>query len=117
MSSPPPLGPRHRVHREVALGQVLLDRLALERGEVVDAPAAPVDHPPGAEGLRQPEHRPPQLGRELPRRGLRVALDGDVDVRDLAAQQLVAQRAADYPGRALTGRGSRAVPSAQEAAS
>ena len=28
------------------------------------------------------------------------ALDGDVDVRDLAAQQLVAQRAADYPGLA-----------------
>ena len=65
--------PRHRVHREVALGEVLLDRLPLEPGEVVDAAAAPVDDPPGAEGLGELEHRPAQLGRQLARRPLGVA--------------------------------------------
>ena len=70
---------RHRVDREVALRQVLLDGLALERSEVVHAAAAPVDHAPGAEGLGELEHRPaearpparaPRL-RDLPRRRCR----------------------------------------------
>ena len=91
---------RHRVDREVALRQVGLDGLALERGEVVDAPALLIHHPPRAEGLRQPEHRRAQLCRQLARCLLGVSLHGDVDVRDLAAEQLVAERAADYPGAA-----------------
>ena len=61
------IGPGHRVDREVAPGEVLLDRLALEGGEVVHAARAAVHHPPRAEGLREPEHRaraprPPSRG-------------------------------------------------------
>ena len=43
--------PCHRVDAEVAPGQVVLDAAAVQRRQVVDAPSAPVDHPPGAEGL------------------------------------------------------------------
>jgi hypothetical protein len=107
-------GARHRVHREVALSQVRLDRVALERREVVHAPGAAVNDPPRPEGLGEAEHRAAHLGGELAGGRLGVALHRDVDVGDLPAEQLVAQRAADYPGAAhrtcsRRTRGSRPV--------
>ncbi len=91
---------RHRIDGEVALAQIGLDRVALERREVVHALIAAVDHPPGAERLRQPEHGPLELGREGARGPRGVAGHRHVDVAHRAAQQLVAHGAADDPGLA-----------------
>ena len=59
-----------------------------------------IDHPPRAERLREPEHRSAELARERPGGLGRIALDGDVHVRDRPPEQLVPQGASDDPGSA-----------------
>ena len=92
--------PRHGVDGEVAASQVLLDRVALESGEVEHPAAAAVDHPPGPEGLREPEDRPPDLSSGLPGRALGVTRNGEVQVAHRPSEELVPQGSADDPGAA-----------------
>ena len=70
-----------RVGGEVAVGEVLLDRVALERRDVHrEAVVARHHRAPGAELLREPEGRgvdPPGDRLRGPRR---VALDGEVEI-------------------------------------
>ena len=84
--------------REVALRQIGLDRLAAQGGRVhLPGPVA-IDHAPGGELRRELEGVPPARRGDRPRRRLRAAGDGEVEVGDLAAQRRVAHRAADDPG-------------------
>ena len=89
--------PRQRVHGEVAGGEVLLDRLAVEGGEIDRAPAGEGDAP-GAVALREREDGAAAQPRVEAPGELRVGA-GDVDVDDLTPEQLVPERAADHPRR------------------
>ena len=93
-------GERHRdgVDGEVAKPQVELDRVRPQRGDI-DLPVAVVgDDPPGLEVLGELERMPSGVGGDLPRRLFDVAVEGDVDVDHVAAQDRVADGAADDPG-------------------
>ena len=93
----------HRVDRQVARGEVGLERAALQRGEV-DLPAAVAgDHAPGAELVGELERGAARAAAEAAGGAAHVAVDDDVEVGRRAAQQPVAQRAADEPG-ALAGQ-------------
>jgi hypothetical protein len=95
-----PAGERHgdRVDGEVAQSQVELDRTGTQRREV-DLPVAVVsDDPPGPEVVGQLERVTAGVGGDLPRGLLDVAVERDVDVDDVPAQDRVADRAADEPG-------------------
>jgi hypothetical protein len=89
---------RHGVHGEVPLAEVLLDRLSLQRREVPHPPAAPVDHPPRAEGLREPKHRAADPVGDRAGHPRRVARHRHVHVAHGPPEQLVAQGTADDPG-------------------
>ena len=99
--------PRERVDREVPRGQVLLDRLAVQRREVDGVPVAERDAP-GAVALGEREDGAAGQARVEARRQLGVRA-GDVDVHDLPAEQLVAQRAAHHPGRLVADRPANAL--------
>ena len=60
---------------------------------------AAADHAPGAERAGQLERGAAAGARDRPRGGLRVAGERDVEVGGVAAEQAVADRAADDPGR------------------
>ena len=95
-------GDRDRVGREVALGEVVLDRLAAHPGDV-DVPATVArERPPGSELGRELERRPTGGRGDLPCEVARVAGDREVDVDDRAAEDRVANSAADDP-RAVVG--------------
>ena len=98
---------RHRIDREVAAEEVLAQAGALDRrqrrGRVVelgarrhdvDARIVPVRHDCGAEPLVRRGAAVERVG-ERPRELDRVALDRDVDVEALLAEQDVPHRAAD----------------------
>ncbi len=88
-----------RVDGEVALREVLLDRLPEQRREIGLPAVTRLHDAPGAELLGQREDRSTRGARERPRRSLDVAADGQVDVGRRAAEQAVAHGAADEPGR------------------
>src|SRR5207342_2493296 len=84
-----------RVHGEVARRQVLLDRLPVQGGEV-DRVAAPEGDAPGAVPLGEGEDRAAGQARVETGRELGVGA-GDVDVHDVAAEELVANGSPDDP--------------------
>ena len=84
----------HRVEREVAPAQVLLQR-AGEPREVDRAGA--VDHAPRAVALAERERGAARLVRQRAGRRAGVALDQHVPVEHRPLQQQVAHRAADQP--------------------
>ena len=86
---------RDRVDREVACGEVVLDRRG-ERCEV-DRPAVGERDAPRAVTHRDREGRASRALRVAARRVLRLAA-GDVHVHDLPPEQPVADGAADDPG-------------------
>ena len=86
---------RDRVDREVPRRQVLLDRPG-ERREV-DGPPAVERDPPGSVPLGERKRSATGAIRIRPRSSLRLA-DGDVEVDELASEELVPHRAADDPG-------------------
>ena len=93
----------HRVDREVARGEVGLQRAALQRRDV-DLPAAVAgDHAPGAELVGELERGAAGAAAQAARGAAHVAVDDDVEVGRRAAQQAIAQRAAHEP-RALAGQ-------------
>ena len=106
----------HRVDREVALAQVGLDPVLAQRDEVDVPGVARADDAPGAELAGEPERRAAGGAREGARGLARVALDRDVDVVGRAAEQPVADRAADEPRRAAR-PAPRAPPRAARAGS
>ena len=87
--------PRERVDREVAGGEVFLDRPG-ERREVHRPPVGE-RRPPRAVTLGEGKRRAAHRARECARRSDRVPAR-DVDVDDGPPEQLVAERAADDPG-------------------
>ena len=90
----------HRVDRQVAGGEVGLQRAALQRGDV-DLPAAIAgDDAPGAELVGELERGATGPAPEAARGAAHVAVHDDVEVGRRTAQQPVAQRAPDEP-RAL----------------
>ena len=90
---------RQRVDAEVAQRKVPLDRRRLQSRDVADPLPSPADRPPGPERLRQLEGRTTRHAGHGPRRLLRGAVDGDVHVADLAAEQRVPDGSAHEPGR------------------
>ena len=90
-------GPCERVHGEVPGGQVVLDRLSVERREVVRAPV-PEGNTPGPVPLREQEDCATGQARVDAGRQL-WARARDVHVHDLPAEKLVAQRSAHDPRR------------------
>ncbi len=98
---------RDRVHREVALGEVLLDGLALQGGHVNLPAATRRVHPPGTEVAAQLEHGTTRDHGEMPRERPRVTGYRDVQIEHGAAQKPVAHRAADDPRRLVPQRLSR----------
>ena len=88
---------RERVHREVARGEVFLDARSVQRGEVDGVSVAERD-PPGPVALGEREDSTVRQARVATRGRLGVRAR-NVDVHDLAAAELVAQRAPDHPGR------------------
>ena len=85
---------RDRVDGEVTSRQIVLDG-ARKRREV-DGATAVQRHPPGAVSLRERERRTARALRVRARGSLRLA-HGDVEVDELAPEQLVAHGAADDP--------------------
>ena len=75
-----------RVDRQVAPGEIVLDRLALQRHQV-DLPAAVAgDHAPGAERLRERERVPARAAGDAARRSAAASPgDDDVEVGSRAA--------------------------------
>ena len=100
-------GPRERVDREVPRREVLLDRVAVKRGEVDRVPL-PEGDAPGAVALREREDGAAGKARVEARGQLGIRA-GDVDVHELPAEQLVAQRAADDPRRLVPDRPADAL--------
>ena len=98
-------GARHGVEREVAGREVVLDP-GRERREVDGSPVLERD-PPGPVALGERKRRAAARPRERPRGDLGLAAR-DVEVDDRAAEQLVAQGAADEP--ALPARERLAQP-------
>src|SRR5262249_21382878 len=90
-----------RVDREIAGGEIGLERPALQRRDVDLPHLAGADDAPGAERVGELERRAARRPRDAPRGPARIALDREVDVvaRAAAAEQPVAYRAADDPGR------------------
>jgi hypothetical protein len=88
---------RHRVDGEVARGEVCLD-VAVAEDDKVDVPGvvAP-DDPPGAERAGELECGGARRARERARGILRLGRQGDVEIRGRAAEQAVADGAADDP--------------------
>ena len=87
-----------RVDREVAQREIGLDALAAQRLDVHLPGALARDDSPGAEVLGQREAGRARRRAGHRARGLRgVAVDDDVHVRRLPAQQAVAHRAAHQP--------------------
>ena len=103
-----------RVDRQVAAAQILLERLPHQRRQI-DLPVLLVrSHAPGAELLGELEGVTSGAATEFPRQAGDVAIDGQVEVGGLAAEQGVAHGTADEPGtpvprRDLGERGQRAV--------
>jgi hypothetical protein len=85
------------VHGKVAPAEIFLDRLPLERREVVHPRRRSLDNAPGAERLGEGEHRPPNGRGERPRRGLWIPGDRHVHVADRPPEQLVADCPAHHP--------------------
>jgi hypothetical protein len=95
--SPPAERLGHRVDGEVARGEVGAQVAVAQRDEV-DLPAAiRAGDAPGAEGLRERERARPRRARQRPGDGPGVARHGHVEILGRAAQQAVADRAADEP--------------------
>jgi hypothetical protein len=93
----------HRVDGEVARREVRL-QVAVAQRQQVDVPGvAWPDRPPAAELVRELERRPAGRLRDPPHPAARVALDRDVDVVGVAAEQAVPDRPADEP-RGLAGQ-------------
>ncbi len=80
------------------LGEVGPDAAAAQGGDVDLVAPARAGDPPGPELCRELEGVLAELTRYRPRRRLRVAADGDVEVGHLAAEGGVADGAADDPG-------------------
>ncbi len=95
---------RDRADREVALGQVGLDRLAAQRGQVDLPGAVGGDGAPGRELGRELEGVPLALAGDRLGGGRRVAGDRQVEVEDVAPQRRVADGAADDPDAGLAGQ-------------
>ena len=91
---------RHRVDGEIARGEVGADVVVAQHDEVDVPGAAVADHAPGAERAGEPERRAAGRARERARRRLGVLRHGEVEVGRRAAEQAVADRAADDPGGA-----------------
>ena len=108
--SPPASGTAIALMREVAPRQVLLDRLALQRRHVHLEAALAVQRAPGAERLRQREHRAAERPGHAPRRLLGVAGHRQVQVAQRAAEERVAHDAAHQPRLRPAAPGPRAGP-------
>jgi aspartyl-tRNA(Asn)/glutamyl-tRNA(Gln) amidotransferase subunit C len=98
----------HRVDREVAPGEIGLDRAALELGDV-DRPPSREAKDARARPVPREEHGASVAGPlEIGRDDFGVAGDGGVDLGDREAEQPVAQGAAHDPGLgAVPPRGPR----------
>ena len=84
---------RDRVDREIAAGQIGLDRAASQRQQVqLPAPVAS-GHTPHGEALGELERVPADLLREATRERPGTSFDDHVVVAGGATEQLVAQRA------------------------
>ncbi len=89
---------RDRIDREVAQGEVSLDSIASQPGDVNVPGAVGRQGAPAGELLGQHEHGPARHAADLAGRLPLVARDRQVEVPDLPAEGRVADRTADDPG-------------------
>ncbi len=102
------------VDREVASTQVLIERLPHQRRQIHLPVLVVRAHAPGAELLGELERVTTGSAAEFSRQPADVAIHGQVEVGGLAAEQSVADGAADEPGATVPGsdlceRGQRAA--------
>ena len=87
-----------RADREVAVGEVSVERVAAKTGHVGHRNVIAIDDPPSAEALREREGVAAELGRQRSRRNVLAGGDGNVEVLDRAIQGGGSNRPADHPG-------------------
>ena len=95
---------RHRVRAEVALGEVVLDRAALQRRDVADEARSPRSRATRRTPPTAGTPGPPAADATARATASRVAGVDEVDVGDRAPEDRVAHRAAHHPDRAAPAR-------------